>query len=141
MPNNQTTRERIESTHVAGELAASRLFSLIHERFFELQKKEALTQAEIARRLGVSEQAVSRWLVEPRDMRVRSAGRLLAALEGHLLFSIDRFEDIRRGNNAHSRNSETISVEVVSGAQRTSLGSAVSSAEVFTKPQAAIAHG
>lgn len=104
MRNDLTKRKSLEATHILGELAASRLFSLIHERFAELQASEGLTQADLAHKLGISEQAVSRWMVEPRDMRVRSAGRLLAALNAHLLFSIDKFEDIQAGNFNKSIN-------------------------------------
>lgn len=83
-----------ESIYVLGEMAASRLFALIHSRIEELHATQGLTQADIAARVGVSEQRISHWLSEPRNMTVRSAGRLLGALESHLLFEIDRFEDI-----------------------------------------------
>jgi transcriptional regulator with XRE-family HTH domain len=94
------SREELEATHVMGEIAASRLFSLIHERLEELKEEKGLTQAQVAGRLGVSEQLVSRWLAEPRNITVKAAGRLLAALEAGLLFDLDRFEDIARSNAA-----------------------------------------
>jgi transcriptional regulator with XRE-family HTH domain len=94
MPDHPTPAEQREATHVLGEMAASRLFALIHERLEELQSCRPFTQAELASRLGTSEQNVSRWLTEPRNMTVRTAGRLLGALEAHLLFELDRFEDI-----------------------------------------------
>lgn len=97
MPENLTLREHREATHYSGEMASSRLHDIILERFAELQEL-GLTQADVAARLGLSQQQVARWMGEPRNMTIKSAGRLLSALEAHLLFDLDRFELIRAGN-------------------------------------------
>ena len=93
-----TPQERRESTHVLGEMAAQRLHALLKERFEALRVSEGLTKADLATRLGIAEQLVSRWLCEPRNMTVKSAGRLAAALEAHLLFDLDTFEMITGSN-------------------------------------------
>lgn len=106
MPRSNVNPEQREATFILGETAAGRLYSLVQERLEELRAQGPFTQADIAARLGTSEQLVSRWLTEPRNMTVRSAGRLLAALDAHLLFELDRFEDIAasagQGNGAVS---------------------------------------
>lgn len=99
MPKQITKRDEREAAHVMGEMAAAQLFALIHERLAELKARDpTFTQSVLAKRLGVSEQLVSRWLTEPRNLTIRSAGRLLAALEAQLLFELDRFEDMAVSN-------------------------------------------
>lgn len=95
-PLNRKQRE--EASFVLGEMAAGRLFALVHERIEELRQNNELSYHDIADRIGATDQQVSRWLSEPRNMTVRSAGRLLAGLEAHLLFELDRFESIHAGN-------------------------------------------
>jgi transcriptional regulator with XRE-family HTH domain len=100
MGDAATPGELREATHIMGEMAASRLHSVIEDRLAEVSDR--LSRADIARRLGVSEQQLSRWITHPRNMTVKSAGRLLAALEAQLLFELDRYEDIAKGNAASS---------------------------------------
>lgn len=94
-----TLQERREASHILGEMAASRLFDLIRERLDELATREGLTQADLAKRLGLKEQQVSRWVTHPRNITVKSAGRLLGALEAYLEFGLERFEDVNAGNH------------------------------------------
>lgn len=94
-----TISERREATHIAGEMTAHQLFSMIHERFEFLRERDGLTKHDVAIRLGVSDQLVSRWMSEPRNITVKSAGRLLAALDAHLGFEVDCYEDV----NAHNQ--------------------------------------
>jgi transcriptional regulator with XRE-family HTH domain len=105
MPDELTRAQQREATHILGEMAASRLFAIIHQRLEELQSKGDFTQVEIAARLGVSEQLVSRWLREPRNMTVRGAGRLLGALDAHLCFELERFEDVLGQHGANASGS------------------------------------
>lgn len=79
-------QEQNEATHIMGEMAASRLHDLLHLRFEELSEQHGLTRREVARRLGTTEQQLSRWMSEPRNMTVKSAGRLMAALDAYLGF-------------------------------------------------------
>jgi transcriptional regulator with XRE-family HTH domain len=95
-----TEAEQREATYVLGEMAATRLFSLLHERMEELSEKFGIKQSEIARKLGVSEQQVSRWLLQPRNMTVRSAGRLLGAMNAHLVFELEKFEHLTSNNTS-----------------------------------------
>ncbi len=101
-----TAREIREATHYAGDMAASRLHDLIEERFRELEAAGD-TQADVARRLGLAPQQVQRWIAEPTNMTIRSAGRLLAALDAHLIFQLDRYEEILAGNSAPPKPIET----------------------------------
>jgi transcriptional regulator with XRE-family HTH domain len=94
MPNTVTNADRREAGAVMAEMASDRLFTLINERFEELQVKHGLSQSDIARRMGAAPQAICRWMREPRNLTIKTAGRLLAALEAHLLFDLDRFEDM-----------------------------------------------
>ena len=101
------TKERREASHVLGEMAASRLHDLIVVRLNEMAEREGLSQAELADRLGLKVQQVSRWISHPRNITVKSAGRLLGALDAQLVFELERFEDQRQGNQAH--RSESVS--------------------------------
>lgn len=97
MTETLTYDESREASMIAGEMAASRLHDLIQERLQELALL-GFTQADIARAIGATQQQVGHWLVEPRNITVRSAGRLLSGLQAHLLFDLDRYEDIEAGN-------------------------------------------
>jgi transcriptional regulator with XRE-family HTH domain len=99
MHDDLTYREKIDAAAVAGEMAASRLHGLLVERFEELQA-QGVTQADVARNLGATPQQVGKWLIEPRNMTIRSIGRLLSAMRAHLLLDTERYEDIQGGNAA-----------------------------------------
>ena len=98
MADDLTHADRREAGHILAEMAADRLFVLINERYEGLAATAGLTQAEIARRMGVAPQLVNKWFREPRNMTVKTAGRLMAAMEAHLLFDLDAFEHM--GGNA-----------------------------------------
>ena len=72
MTRSAASKEDRESLIIAGEMSAQRLFSLVHERFEELEEAEGVTQHDIALKLGVSDQQLSRWMSEPRNMTVLS---------------------------------------------------------------------
>lgn len=96
MVDDPNPKQRREAAQIMGEMAASRLHSLFEDRLTEVAGR--ISQVDIARRLGISEQQVSRWLGQPRNITVKSAGRLMAALDAHLLFEMERFEEMGRGN-------------------------------------------
>jgi len=96
---NKKTEAR-DLSNLLGEMATQRMYAVIMERLEELRSINNITQAEIAERMGVKEQALSRWLREPSNMRISSAGRLLGALDAYLAVSIEKFEDIRNSNAA-----------------------------------------
>lgn len=98
MTDSLTRKEEIEGSFIAGDIAAGELFELIQNRLEELQAASDLTQAELAFRIGASEQQVSKWLAQPRNMTIKSAGRLFHALRAHLKFDLDRYETIAIGN-------------------------------------------
>ena len=79
-------------------LAASRLHSLFEERLEELYEQSGLTQKEVAHRIGATDQQVSQWLRAPRNMTVRSAGRLMGGMGAQLVFDIERDEHKVGGN-------------------------------------------
>jgi len=99
MRETVSLRDQREATHIAGEMAAQQLHAIIQERFEILRQRDGITKRDLARRLGVSDQLVSRWMAEPRNITVKSAGRLLAALDSHLGFELECYENILNANN------------------------------------------
>src|SRR5579862_7681978 len=91
-----TATERREASRIMGEIAANRLHVLLEERMAELGA--AFTQADLARQIGATEQQVSQWLNAPRNMTVKSAGRLVAGMRALLAFDLDRAESMGAGN-------------------------------------------
>lgn len=85
-----------------GAIAADEVFTAIRDRFDELSEASGLTQAAVAKRMGVSSQLVSRWLSGPTNISAETLGKIAAALESNLCVSLQGWEQIARGNRAHS---------------------------------------
>ena len=68
---------------VARDLQAA-VWSEVH-RAFELRRRtEGLTQAELARRMGLDRERVHYWLSRPERMTLAAAARLMAGMNGQL---------------------------------------------------------
>lgn len=65
---------------IQGEMLVLALYSQVRRRFRELEKSEGLTQTALAERMGLSRAQISRWFVNPSNMTLRTAGRLLCAM-------------------------------------------------------------
>lgn len=113
-----TYQERREASHVIGEMAASRLHDVIRDRLETISERDGLTQSELAKRLGIPEQQLSHWLTAPRNMTVKSAGRLMAALEAYLTFDIEPFESIGKIGNAPASTATVYLVETDANRQK-----------------------
>lgn len=85
----------------AAKAAADDLWSNLVMLLEHEDGSRRLTQADVASALGTSEQLVSRWLSGPSNMSIETAGRLAAALRGHLQVTVAPWEDAARGNYFH----------------------------------------
>lgn len=68
---------------VAGDLQAE-VWSEVHRAFETRRQEEGLTQAELARRMGLPRERVHYWLGRPDRMTLAAAARLMAGMNGRL---------------------------------------------------------
>ena len=68
----------IDDQRIAGFCLEHTVVTLVRKRFRELEKSEGLTQAVLAKRMGLTRSQVSRWFAGP--LTLNAAGRLLAAM-------------------------------------------------------------
>lgn len=60
------------------------MWSAMVERF-QARQRDGLTQADLARRLGIARPQVHVWLSDPTKITLKAAARLMLAMEGELL--------------------------------------------------------
>jgi len=68
---------------VAGDLQAA-VWSEVHRAFDLRRQEEELTQAELARRIGLPRERIHYWLGHPNRMTLAAAARLMAGMNGRL---------------------------------------------------------
>ncbi len=56
----------------------------VHRAFARRRDEEGLTQAELARRMGLQRERVHYWLSRPEHMTLKAAARLLAGMDARL---------------------------------------------------------
>lgn len=56
----------------------------VHRAFAKRRDEEGLTQAELARRIGLQRERVHYWLSRPEHMTLKAAARLLAGMDARL---------------------------------------------------------
>ena len=69
---------------MAGGCAMQTLYALVRRRFHELERSEGLTKTALAERMGLTQAQISRWLLSPSNMTIRTAGKLLRAMGRNL---------------------------------------------------------
>ena len=70
----------------AEELAKQELYTKVRRCFLELEESEGLTYQELANRLTLKRSQISRWMLEPSNMTIGSAAKLLRAMGNKLEF-------------------------------------------------------
>ena len=75
---------RLTGAHdVARDLQAE-VWTEVHRAFDMRRRSEGLTQAELARRMGLERERVHYWLSRPERMTLAAAARLMAGMNGRL---------------------------------------------------------
>ena len=69
--------------NVAGDLQV-RVWEEVHRAFAARRQTHGLTQAELARRIGLERERVHYWLSRPDRMTLKAAARLMAGLGARL---------------------------------------------------------
>lgn len=70
-----------DELELAGASAVRRLFSLVRRRFCELERTQGFTQKQLAERMELKPAQISRWMSSPSNMTVRTAAKLLCAMD------------------------------------------------------------
>jgi transcriptional regulator with XRE-family HTH domain len=76
--------DELFAQEVAGESAVRTLFAIVHNRFGELEQTNKISQQQLANRMGLTRSQISRWFASPSNMTLRSAAKLLAAMDRKL---------------------------------------------------------
>ena len=67
----------------------------MHRAFARRRDEEGLTQAELARRMGLQRERVHYWLSRPEHMTLKAAARLLAGMDARLECRTRALEPVR----------------------------------------------
>lgn len=65
------------------------IWTLIVARFRELEREQGLRKVDLSQRLGIPRSQVQMWLAAPRNMTLKSAGRLAIALDARLVCGLE----------------------------------------------------
>lgn len=87
--NNDSQEADSGMTHEPPEYDAARqlqaaVWAEVHRAFERRRAEQGLTQAELARRIGLQRERVHYWMSRPERMTLAAAARLMAGMNGRL---------------------------------------------------------
>jgi len=99
------TREPLnrQSQDCAIDATQRAVWRTVVERFRLLQDEVQLKQADLSRRLGVSNPQIHIWLSDHRKMTLKAAARLLAAMDAGLVCSLSAEDPSEPGSGRRGR--------------------------------------
>ena len=72
------------AAHDAAAVLRTEVWGQVRDAFEVRRRDEGLTQAELARRIGLQRERVHYWMSRPERMTLDAAARLMAGLNGRL---------------------------------------------------------
>ncbi len=99
-------RQQLE---ILAAVAEDNLWNLLLERFDEYSAKTGCTRVQLANRMGVPAQQISRWFNGPQNIGIDNAAMLFAAMESDLCVSFIDWEGLKHTNHCHEVESARIS--------------------------------
>lgn len=72
------------TAHDAARELQTTVWSEVHRAFKRRRAEQGLTQAELARRMGLHREWVHYWMSRPERMTLAAAARLMAGMNGRL---------------------------------------------------------
>jgi DNA-binding phage protein len=82
-------------------LTKNQAHELVLAYFLQCAKRDGLTKADLARRLGRRPEQITRWFSAPRNWTLDTVSDLLTAMEAKLNLDAVPFSELRTANECH----------------------------------------